>query len=158
MKTFTAFTGISPDNSLYRNSDHLFENQRHRLYGNQSMRGDYEFNVPRANISQLDEEERTGYLVEMAAPGYDRDDFEISIHNNIMTIEAKLHEDRFRSHETFMHREHAYHTFERKFTLPEHTDEENVTASYDRGILEVFVPVLRPVAQTTAPRQVKINR
>ncbi len=158
MKTFTSFTGISPDNSMYRNTDHLFDIQRRRLYGDQSMDGEYEFNVPRANVTELDEEQRSGYLIELAAPGYEKSDFDVSIHKGVMTITADLHDDRRRSHDSFTRREHNYHSFRRQFTLPEQADEENVTASYTRGILEVFVPVLKPVRQTRAPRRIEVGQ
>lgn len=158
MKAFTSFTGISPDNSMYRNSDHLFDIQRRRLYGDHTIDGDYEFSVPRANITELDEEERSGYLIELAAPGYEREDFDVSIHNGAMTIMAEPHADRFRSHDSFTRREHAYHTFRRRFTLPEQADEENITAAYNRGILEVFVPVLAPVKRTATPRRIELRQ
>ncbi|WP_116127438.1 Hsp20/alpha crystallin family protein [Lewinella sp. IMCC34183] len=158
MKSFSSFTGISPENSKYRNSDHLFDIQRKRLYGNQTIDGDYEFSVPRANITELDEENRRGYLVELAAPGYEREDFDISIHNSVMTIKAEPHDDRLRDHDSYTQREHMYHTFRRRFSLPEQADEENITAGYTRGILEVFVPVLGPVSKTREPRRITISQ
>ena len=157
MRTFTAFTGITPENSRYRNTDHLFDIQRRRLYGDQTMDGDYEFSVPRANITEVDEEERGGYLIELAAPGYDKEDFHVSVHNDMMTIKGELHPDRVRSHDSYHRREHNYHTFSRSFTLPDSVDEENITAKYTNGILHVFVPVLKPVAQTQTPRRIEVG-
>ena len=157
MRTFTAFTGISPENSRYRNTDHLFEQQRHRLYGDRTIDGDYEFSVPRANITELDEEDRGGYLIELAAPGYEREDFHISAHNDILTIRGELHADRTRTHDSFHRREHNYNTFSRKFTLPESTDEAGITATYKNGILHVFVPVMKPVEQTNTPRRIEVS-
>ena len=157
MRTFTAFTGISPENSRYRNSDHLFEMQRRKLYGNQTIDGDYEFSVPGANITEVDEEDRGGYLIELAAPGYEKEDFHVSVHNDIMTIKGELHEDRVRSHDSYHRREHNYHNFTRSFTLPDSVDEENITAKYTNGILHVFVPVLKPVEQTKTPRRIEVG-
>lgn len=157
MRTFTAFTGITPENSRYRNTDHLFDIQRRRLYGDQTIDGDYELSVPGANITEVDEEDRGGYLVELAAPGYEREDFHVSVHNDVMTIKGELQENRRRSHDSYSRREHNYHTFTRSFSLPESADEDNITASYKNGILEVFVPVLKPVEQTKTPRRIEVG-
>ncbi len=157
MRTFTSFTGISPENSRYRNSDHLFDLERKRLYGNQTIEGDYEVNIPGANITELQDEENGGYLIELAAPGYERDDFDISVHKDVLTIKGELHESRRREHSSFSRREHNYHTFSRSFTLPETTDEENISANYRNGILEVMVPTLKPVEQTATPRRIKVG-
>ena len=97
MRTFTAFTGITPENSRYRHTDHLFDLQRRKLYGDSTIDGDYEFSVPGANITQLQEDEREGYLVELAAPGYERDDFHVSVHDDVMTIKGEQHESRQRA-------------------------------------------------------------
>lgn len=157
MRTFTSFRGITPENSRYRNTDHLFDLERKRLYGNQTIDGDYEVSVPGANITELDEEERSGYLVELAAPGYEREDFHVSVHNDVMTIKGELHDSRQRSHDSYSRREHNYHTFSRSFSLPDSVDEDNITAKYTNGILAVFVPVLKPVEQTKTPRRIDVG-
>ncbi|CAH1002153.1 Spore protein SP21 [Neolewinella maritima] len=157
MRTFTAFTGITPENSRYRHTDHLFDLQRRRLYGDRTIDGDYELTVPGANITEVDEETRGGYLIELAAPGYEKEDFDVSVHNDVMTIKGELHQDRVRGHESFHRREHNYHTFTRSFTLPDSVDEDNITANYKNGILHVFVPVLKPVEKTRTPRRIDVG-
>ncbi|WP_116108251.1 Hsp20/alpha crystallin family protein [Lewinella sp. IMCC34191] len=157
MRTFTAFTGISPENSQYRNSDHLFDLERKRMYGNQTINGDYEVSVPGANITELTDEDMGGYLIELAAPGYEREDFHISVHKDILTIKGEQHESRRRTHDSYSRREHNYHTFSRSFTIPETADEDNITANYRNGILEVKVPTLKPVEETRAPRRIQVG-
>ena len=157
MKTFTTFRGITPDNARSRYIDNIFEDQRRRLFGESTIRPEHEMSIPSANISELDQEERSGYLIELAAPGYDKKDFHISVHEDVLTIKAELHEDRQRSHDSFSRREHNYHTFSRSWSLPEGVDEENISAAYVNGILEVFVPVLKPVEQTRTPRRINVG-
>ena len=157
MRTFTAFTGISPENSQYRNTDHLFDLQRRRMYGNQTIDGDYEVSIPHANVTELHEENRGGYLIELAAPGYEREDFHISVHQDILSIRGELDESRRREHNSFSRREHNYHTFHRKFTIPETADENNITANYRNGILEIYVPTLKPVEETQTPRRIEVG-
>ena len=157
MRTFTAFRGITPANSRYRHTDHLFDEQRRRLYGEATINGEHEMSIPGANITELNEEERGGYLIELAAPGYERDDFEVSVHEDILTIRGQQHDSRRREHDSFSRREHNYHTFSRAFTLPDSADEENIVATYKNGILDVFVPVLKPVEQTRTPRRIAVG-
>jgi HSP20 family protein len=157
MRTFTTFRGISPTNSRYRHTDHLFEEQRRRLYGDRTIDNDFELSIPGANITELDTEDRGGYLIELAAPGYDREDFDISVHNDVLTVAGGLHESRQREHDSFSRREHNYHTFSRSFTLPESTDEDNIAATYKNGILEIYVPVRRPVENTQTPRRIQVG-
>lgn len=157
MKIFTPFTGITPGNSRYRNTDHLFDQQRRKLYGGNTFENNDEFSIPHANISQINEKERGGYLLELAAPGYQREDFDISVDDNVLTVAGNQHESRVRTHDSFNRREHNYHTFSRSFSLPEGSDEDNITAAYNNGMLEVFVPVLRPVEKTRSPRRIEIG-
>lgn len=157
MRTFTSFRGISPANSRNRYIDDIFDDTRRRLFGDRTIEGDYELSVPGANITELDEEERSGYLIELAAPGYDHNDFDISVYEDILTIKGELHEDRVRDRDSYSRREHNYHTFSRSFTLPDSVQEDNITAHYRNGILEVFVPVSQPVEQTKSPRRIKVG-
>ncbi|MGB3545364.1 MAG: Hsp20/alpha crystallin family protein [Saprospiraceae bacterium] len=158
MRTFTAFRGISPAGSRYRHVDDPFSEMRRRLYGEQTMdRDDRELTVPSANISEQDREGTSGYLIEMAAPGYERDDFHINVHDEILTIKAELDNDRTRDHDSFSRREHNYHSFSRAFSLPESVDEDNISATYRNGVLDIFVPVLKPVEETREPRRIAVS-
>lgn len=157
MKTFTTFRGISPANSRARYIDTVFDDTRRRLFGDQTITGDNELTIPGANITETETEERNGYLIELAAPGYDRDDFDVSVYEDVLTVRGELKSDRQRSHSSFSRREHNYHTFSRSFTLPDSVDEDGITANYRNGILEVFVPVLKPVEQTRTPRRIEIG-
>ena len=92
--------------------------------------------IPRANIVKND----YGYGIELAAPGYSRDEFEMSVdHGQLMiglgTTDTKEYKDKV------IHREYHHQSFKRSFSLPEHTNIENITARYEAGILYVDVPV-----------------
>lgn len=157
MKTFTAFRGITPDNLRSRYIDSIFEDQRRKLFGENTIRPEHEMNIPSANITEFDEDTRSGYLIEMAAPGYDKSDFDINVDDNVLTVSGKLADDRVRDHSSYRRREHNYHTFSRSWSLPESADEENIEATYRNGILELFVPVLKPVEQTVTPRRISVQ-
>ena len=92
--------------------------------------------TPRANVIKTD----TGYGIELAAPGYSRDEFEMSVNNDKLSIVMKT-EDSKEYEEKLVHREYRFHNFKRSFSLPENTNIEGITAKYEAGILYVSVPV-----------------
>lgn len=157
MKTFPSLRGISPDNVRSRYIDSIFEDQRRRLFGSNTIQPEHELNIPNANITESTDEKRTGYLIELAAPGYNKEDFNISIDGDYLTISGQLSDERVRDSKSFARREHNFHTFSRAWNLPESCDEDNITANYRNGILEVFIPVNKPIEQTKTPRRIAVG-
>tara|TARA_Y100001970_G_scaffold271481_1_gene366834 strand:- start:5197 stop:5646 length:450 start_codon:yes stop_codon:yes gene_type:complete len=91
--------------------------------------------TPRANIVKKD----GGYQIELAAPGYSRDDFEMSIDNNVLSITVNT-EDGKNYESSVVAREWSYSSFTRSWTLPDATNVDSVTARYEAGILHIDVP------------------
>jgi len=92
--------------------------------------------TPRANIIKTD----TGYGIELAVPGFSRDEFEMNVENNRLTI-AMGTEDTKEYEDKLVHREYRFANFKRSFSLPEDTNIEGICARYEAGILYVDVPV-----------------
>ena len=92
--------------------------------------------VPQANIACIDE----GYEIEIAAPGFSRNDFSVNVDNRTLTIFSKKVETSESKLIKYTTREYSYSTFSRSWQLPETADVENVDARYDAGILYVMVP------------------
>ncbi|MEL7161120.1 MAG: Hsp20/alpha crystallin family protein, partial [Bacteroidota bacterium] len=152
MPTFTAFRGISPQNSRSRHIDDVFDYRRRRLFGDTSIRPEHEMSIPTANVTEYDEADKVGYLIELAAPGYEKSDFNVEVHDDVLTISGQLEENRTRGQDSFRSREYNYNNFSRSWSLPESFDEDNITANYRNGILEVFIPVQVDVEETKEPR------
>ncbi|HIL96258.1 MAG TPA: Hsp20/alpha crystallin family protein [Pseudomonadales bacterium] len=93
--------------------------------------------TPRANIDQTDE----GYIINLAAPGFSRDDFSIDVENNVLTISV-IDENAglVNKTNTTLH-EYSYSSFTRSWTLPEGAQIEVIGARYEAGILEVNIPI-----------------
>ncbi|MCV7250877.1 MULTISPECIES: Hsp20/alpha crystallin family protein [Mycobacteriaceae] len=78
------------------------------------------------------------YELRAELPGVDPDkDVDITIRNGILTIKAERSEKK----ESNGRSEFAYGSFTRSVTLPAGADEEAIKATYDKGILNVSVPV-----------------
>ena len=94
------------------------------------------YTTPRANVVKTD----TGYGIELAAPGFSRDEFELSVDDNKLKIELGT-EDSKDYEDKVVHREYRYTNIKRTFTLPENTNIDGISARYEAGILYVDVPV-----------------
>lgn len=80
------------------------------------------------------------YVVRAELPGLDPDeDVEVTVEPGMLTIHAERHEESRQDR----HSEFRYGSLTRSVSLPEGVDPENITASYDQGILRVSVPVPR---------------
>jgi HSP20 family protein len=81
------------------------------------------------------------YLIEMAAPGLNKSDFDINIENQSLSISANVkteHEDIV--NDNYSKREFGYSSFKRTFKLPEHIETDKISAKYVDGILKVTLP------------------
>ncbi len=92
--------------------------------------------TPRANVIKTD----TGYGIELAAPGFSREEFELSVEDGRLSIELGT-EDSQEYEDKIQHREYRFQSFKRSFSLPEHTNVDGISARYEAGILYVDVPV-----------------
>jgi HSP20 family molecular chaperone IbpA len=90
-----------------------------------------------ANAMRLEDETKNGfYEVRAELPGVDpTDDIEVTVHEGRLTIKA----ERTKTGESNGHSEFAYGSFVRTVALPAGADEDDINATYDRGILTVTV-------------------
>jgi HSP20 family protein len=90
-------------------------------------------------LMRLEDEMADGhYVLRAEIPGIDpAKDVDITVRDGRLTIKAE------RSEKTESHgrSEFSYGSFVRSVTLPDGADEDGITASYDKGILTVSVPV-----------------
>ena len=95
--------------------------------------------VPAVNIKENPKE----YIVDVAAPGMNKDDFRISIddYNNLtITMEKKVENEECKEKENFLRKEFSYSKFSQAFLLPEDVDKEKIEAKEEHGILSITLP------------------
>ena len=93
--------------------------------------------VPPVNIREND----NNYSVELMAPGMKKEDFNIELDNELLTISAEIKSENITQEEgKFTRREFSYSSFKRTFTLPETVKEEDIQAAYQDGILKITLP------------------
>ena len=95
------------------------------------------FQVP-VNFKETD----NSYEMELVAPGLKKEDFKINVHGDILTVSyehSNKHEEKTEN-EGWMRREYAMQTFSRSFRLDDSVDLNNISASYQNGILMLSLP------------------
>jgi HSP20 family protein len=107
--------------------------------------------VPAANISESDE----NFHIELAAPGLKKDDFKISLDDNVLSISVEQQSEQNGNSWKYNKREYSYSSFVRSFSLPEIADEGRIEASYTDGILKI--DVAKKEEAKTISRQIQIK-
>ena len=86
-------------------------------------------------------EDADGFALALAAPGYGKEDIEIKIEDNVLTISSeKKDEATEKEGEKFTRKEFKYAAFKRTFTLPDTVDSTKIAANYENGILNLSIP------------------
>jgi len=92
--------------------------------------------APAVNIR----EDEQAYHLDVAAPGYRKDEFSVSVLLNRLTIGARQESQPQETAGTVTRREFGVGAFERSFQLPKHVNTDDIRAAYADGILTVTVP------------------
>lgn len=101
-------------------------------------------------------EEKEQYLLEIAAPGLDKEDFKIDLRDNVLTISAEKKQENEEKNKKFLRREFSYCSFKRSFNLPEHVDFKKIEAKHKNGILAISIPK-KEEAKNEEVRVIKID-
>lgn len=96
---------------------------------------------PKTNVKKTEE----GIEVSLSVPGVNKEDININVNNNLMTVSYKSPDGEDKSFAT--------NSFRKSWTLPENTDPEFITAKSENGILKLSVPT----GQTTTSRTVTVQ-
>lgn len=94
--------------------------------------------VPAVNVSETDNE----FRIEVAVPGMDKNDFKVSLNQDVLTISS---ERKFEKNDekkgVYSRKEFSYQSFQRSFNLPERlVDSDKISAKYEKGILYLTLP------------------
>lgn len=79
-------------------------------------------------------------VLEAELPGMKREDFEVSIENNVITLRGKRHFEKKDDGDNYHRVERAYGTFTRSFNLPRTVSTEGIKADFKNGVLSVTLP------------------
>ena len=111
-------------------------------------------NTPRRWVPAMDLVETDEHFVLKAdLPGLAEEDVNVEVEDNVLTVSGERKAEHEDKREGYVRVERSYGAFRRSLTLPEGVDPEGVSASFDKGVLEVRIP--KP--EERKPRRVAIQ-
>ena len=94
-----------------------------------------------------------GYTLRANLPGARLEDIDISIHDGLLTITAEAASEKVDENSRLVIRERRSGKFTRSLRFPVDVQSDAIAASFDNGVLNVFVPK----AEQVKPRQIPVN-
>ncbi|MFW6065553.1 MAG: Hsp20/alpha crystallin family protein [Planctomycetota bacterium] len=98
-------------------------------------------------------EREDAVVVQAELPGMNREDIDISVQDNHLTLTGEKKETEEQQEGDFYHSERRYGTFRREIPLPAGVDADNVDANYRDGVLTVTLPK----SEEAKPRKIEIK-
>jgi HSP20 family protein len=92
--------------------------------------------VPAVDVSETEAEIK----VKVEAPGIEKDDFKISVQNNVLTVRGEKKMEKETSEENYHRVERVYGSFFRALELPSVVQADKVKANYKDGVLTISLP------------------
>jgi len=90
---------------------------------------------PSIDISETDNQ----YIIDVEIPGIKKDDIDLNIENNTLTISGERKFEKKEDNKQYHRVESHYGSFSRSFTLPENVKTDSISATYNNGILNITV-------------------
>lgn len=113
--------------------DKEFKDMQKKLYGHRTK------NVMSTDVKEVE----NGYELEMDLPGFKKDEIKASVENGYLTISAArgLDEDeKDKKSGKYIRRERYAGACERSFYVGEGISQDDIKASFQHGILKLFIP------------------
>lgn len=104
--------------------------------------------VPAVNIA----EEKDRYLVELAAPGMNKEDFSVNVEGNRLTISAQKEDRKEDAEKKYSRKEYSYTSFSRSFSIPPAVDKAKIEARYTDGVLKLTLPKVEEAKKDNTQR------
>jgi HSP20 family protein len=110
----------------------------------------YSAGVP-VNITET----TNAYVLELNAPGRNKEDFKINIEKNLLTVSFEKKEESKVEGTNSIRKEFTFESFKRSFSLDEKIDVSNIQAKYENGILKIDLPKKEQAVEE--PKQITIS-
>lgn len=101
-------------------------------------------------------ENEDSFIVEVAAPGLKKEDFNLTVEDEMLIISAEKKDESEKKEGSFTKREFNYSSFTRSFQLPEICKSEDIAASYTEGVLTLTIPKVEE-AKKQPPKKISIS-
>ena len=119
---------------------------------------DYDFNnnEPEKLGMPLEIREKNNeYDIRAELPGIKKEDLDISLNENYLTISATKTEEKNEDDKSYKKSEFSYGEFSRTVYLPQEINADKIEAKLDNGILKIIAPKLNKEKEVTKKIEVK---
>lgn len=106
---------------------------------------------PHINIMENDDK----FQIELALPGYSKEQISMNYLKNILTIKSNV-EENTSEEKRYLTREFGLQNFSKQFIIPRMLDAENIRAEFSNGILLITIPK-KEEAKVKEPIEVQIQ-
>ncbi|OSC98328.1 HSP20-like chaperone [Trametes coccinea BRFM310] len=143
---------------FYDEFDRLFDEAFSRRTGasnGQVARRDN--NAPRAFRPSIDiheDKEKNLVTATFEVPGLKKEDVNIDVHNNVLTVSGEQKQSEERKEEGYVVRERRYGRFSRSIPVPQGIKPEEIKANLENGVLTVTFPRTSP---EQAPKKITVQ-
>jgi HSP20 family protein len=111
--------------------------------------------APAINVKETDK----SYIVELAAPGMRKEDFDVNINhegNLIIKMDHKQEANEEDKKARYLRREFSYTKFEQTLILPEDVHKDKISARVNDGVLTVELPKIQK-EEVKVARQITVD-
>lgn len=130
----------------YNNDFLTFDQLIDRFFGYNNEKLDYSTSLPPVNLF----EGKDNYKIELAIPGFKKEDVEMILEKNVLTVKSKQENKNNENTDDYFRREFNYSSFERSFTLPKTADLDSINAKFNNGVLEIAINKLEEAKEKPA--------
>ena len=109
--------------------------------------------IPAVNILEND----TNFELELFVPGRKREDFNVEIDDQVLTISSEIKQEDEVKEKLYSRKEYTHSSFKRAFTLPDTVNEDAIEAFYKDGVLK-FVLAKKEEALPKPKRFIEVGQ
>lgn len=120
------------DNNLFD----MFDNFERNFFGNSSN------NLSTFRTDIRDEGDK--FVLEAELPGFKKEDIKLDLKDGVLTVSAQHSENTEEKKDNYIRRERRFGSFARSFDVSG-IQEDQITAAYNSGVLELTLPKAQPV-------------
>ena len=135
--------------------DSVFQNNLSRIFDDSLWGSEGSWGRSKVPVNILEGDRH--YQLEVVAPGLKREDLQVQINDNLLTVSFEQRSEKVEEgkDETWLRKEFRMQSFTRSFTLDDTIDANQIAATYQDGILNIHLPKKEGAQKITKAIEVK---
>lgn len=93
------------------------------------------------------------FTIKASLPGINPEDLNVTLEDNVLTVQGEIREDETIEEETYHLRERRYGKFSRSLRFPVPVDSNQIEAAYENGVLTLTVPK----SEAVKPKRIEVK-